>query len=50
MKACKSDQVISRPLGRVFLIGCAIFSLAIGNLLAQEDMVTEEVAEEINPV
>ena len=50
MKACKSDQTISRPLGRVFLIGCAIFSLAIGNLLAQEDMVTEEVAEEINPV
>ena len=51
MKACKSDQVISRPLGRVFLIGCAIFSLAIGNLRAQDDvMVAEEVVEEATPV
>ena len=51
MKACISDQTISRPLGRVFLIGCALFSLAIGNLRAQDDvMVAEEVAEEITPV
>lgn len=51
MKACKSDQIKSRPLGRVFLIGCAIFSLATGNLRAQDDvMVAEEVAEEITPV
>lgn len=51
MKACKSDQMISRPLGRVFLIGCALFSLAIGNLRAQDDMmVAEEVVEEATPV
>ncbi len=50
MKACISDQMISRPLGRVFLIACAIFSMAIGNLRAQDDVVADDVAEEIKPV
>jgi Membrane bound beta barrel domain (DUF5777) len=52
MKACSNDQTNTRPMGRVFWIGCLIFALNAGHLIAQEDTlgVVEVEAEEIKPV
>jgi hypothetical protein len=52
MKACIIDQIEARPFGRVFWMGCLVFSLFIGKLSAQEDTlgIVMVEAEEIKPV
>jgi hypothetical protein len=52
MKSCSIDQINTRPLGRVFWMGCLIISLFSTNLTAQEDTLGVVMDEpvEIKPV
>jgi hypothetical protein len=45
MKACNNDKMNTRPLGRVFWIGCLVCAFTASNLSAQEDTIDMVVVQ-----